>query len=141
MAQLTEFAGNNLVLVAALLVIAALIIKIEINLKLSSIPQLNVNEAVRLMNNGDVIVLDVRESKEYSTGHIQDAVHIPISALGKRANELEKYKDKEILAYCRSGSRSNQACRTLGKRGFAKVNNLTGGIMSWSSASLPLSKK
>jgi len=141
MAQLIEFAGNNLILFSALGVIAALIIKTEVALKLSNVQQLDTNQAVRLMNDTDVVVLDVRENNEYSTGHIQDAVHIPMASLGKRMNELEKYKDKNILAYCRSGNRSNQACRTLSKLGFAQVSNLAGGVMSWSSASLPLTKK
>jgi len=141
MAQLIEFATNNLLLVAALAVIAALIIKTEIGLKLSNIKQLNVNEAVRLMNDDNVVILDVREGSEYSSGHIRDAIHIPISSLVKRLNELEKYKNKPILAYCRSGSRSNGACNTLSKQGFESVSNLAGGIMSWTSANLPITKK
>ena len=141
MAQLIEFAGNNLVLVAALAVIALLIIKTEISLKFNNIQQLNINDAVRLMNNDDVVVLDVRENNEYSTGHIRNAIHIPMASLNKRINELEKYKNKAILAYCRSGSRSNQACRSLSKLGFEKVSNLAGGIMAWTGANLPVSKK
>ena len=136
-----EFAANNLMLVAALAVIATLIIKTEIGLKLSNIPQLNANEAVRLMNDDDVIVLDVRESSEYSAGHIRDSIHMPISGLVKRLNELDKHKNKPILAVCRSGSRSNSACRTLSKQGFENVSNLSGGIMSWSNANLPVTKK
>jgi len=141
MAQLIEFAGNNLILVAALLVILTLILKTEIGLKFNNVPQLNVNDAVRLMNDDDVVVLDVRESSEYSAGHIRDSIHIPIGALSKRVNELEKYKNKKILAYCRSGNRSNTACRTLSKQGFENVNNMSGGVISWSAANLPLSKK
>ncbi len=140
MAQLIEFAGNHLVLASALAVITLLIIKAEIDVRLSNVKQLNVNDAVRLMND-DAIILDVRESSEYSTGHIPNAIHIPMSSLVKRINELEKYKQKNILAYCRSGSRSNSACRTLSKQGFESVNNLSGGIMSWSNANLPVSKK
>jgi len=141
MAQLIEFAGNNLIMVAALLVILTLILKTEIGLKLNKIPQLNVNDAVRLMNDDDVVVLDVRESNEYSTGHIRDSIHIPIGSLNKRIGELDKFKNKKILAYCRSGNRSNTACRTLSKQGFENVNNMAGGVISWSGANLPLSKK
>jgi len=141
MAQLIEFATNNLLLVAALAVIAALIIKTEIGLRLSNIRQLNVNEAVRLMNDDNVVLLDVRESNEYSSGHIRDSIHIPMSSLVKRISELEKYKSKQILAYCRSGSRSNSACNTLTKQGFEKVSNLAGGIISWTNANLPVTKK
>ncbi len=141
MSQLIEFAGNNLILVTALAVIAALILKTEIGLKLSNVPQLNVNDAVRLLNDDDVVVLDVRENNEYSSGHIRNAIHIPMASLTKRANELEKHKNKTILTYCRSGNRSNGACRTLNKLGFEHVNNLAGGIMGWTSANLPISKK
>ena len=141
MGQLIEFAGNNLILVAALLVITTLILKTEIGLKLNKVPQLNVNDAVRLMNDDDVIVLDVRESNEFSTGHIRDAIHIPVGSLSKRISELEKHKNKKVLAYCRSGNRSNHACRILSKQGFENVNNMSGGVISWSSANLPLSKK
>lgn len=141
MAQLMEFATANIMLVAALAVITALIIKTEIGSRFSKIQQLNVNDAVRLMNGDNVVVLDVRESSEYSTGHIRDAVHIPISKLVSRITELEKFKNKHILAYCRSGSRSNGACNTLSKQGFENVSNLAGGIMGWSSANLPVTKK
>lgn len=141
MAQLIEFAGNNLILVAALLTITLLIVKTEVGIRLSTVQQLNVNEAVRLMNEDDVVILDVRENNEYSSGHIRDSIHIPMSALGKRVNELEKFKNKKVLAYCRSGARSNSACRTLSKQGFENVSNLSGGILSWSSANLPISKK
>lgn len=141
MAQLTEFATNNLMLVAALAVIAILIIKTEIGVRFSNIQQLNVNEAVRLMNDENVVLLDVREGNEYSSGHIRDSIHIPMSALSKRISELEKYKNKQILAYCRSGSRSNSACSSLSKQGFESVSNLAGGIMSWTNANLPITKK
>lgn len=141
MSQLIEFATNNLILVVALVVIIALIVKTEIGLKLSNILQLNVNEAVRLMNDEDVVILDVREASEYSAGHLRDSIHIPAGALAKRLTELEKHKNKKILAYCRSGNRSNSACRTLNKQGFENVYNLAGGIMSWSSANLPVTKK
>lgn len=141
MAQLIEFAGNNLILVVALMTITLLIVKTEVGVRMSNILQLNVNEAVRLMNDDDVIILDVRESSEYSSGHLRDSIHIPISALSKRVSELEKFKNKKILAYCRSGARSNTACRTLNKLGFENVSNLAGGILSWTNANLPVSKK
>jgi len=141
MTQLIEFATNNLIMVAALAIIAALIIKTEVELKFSKVAQLTAHEAVRLMNGNDVVLLDVRENDEYSSGHIRDSIHIPVSSLQKRINELDKYKNNKILAYCRSGNRSNTACRTLNKQGFEKVSNLAGGITGWTSADLPVTKK
>ena len=136
-----EFAGNHLMLFGAFVVVSALIIKMELESRFSGIKQLNPSEAVRLMNNDEVVVLDVREANEFSTGHINKASHIPMSALKKRINELEKYKNRHVLAYCRSGSRSNYACKVLKKEGFENVYNLSGGVMNWSSANLPLTKK
>ena len=140
MSQLIEFAGNHLLLFGGFIVVTALIIKMELESRLSGVEQLRPLEAVRLMDD-DTVVLDVREAQEYGSGHIKQSVHIPMSALKKRMTELEKYKNRKILAYCRSGSRSNYACKLLKKSGFENVYNLSGGIMGWSSANLPLTKK
>ena len=141
MSQLIEFAGNHLLLFGAFVVVTFLIVKTELETRFSNVSQLNAVEAVRLMNDDDTVVLDVRESSEFSGGHIKNAIHIPMSALKNRLTELEKYKNKPILAYCRSGSRSGYACKLLNKAGFEKVHNLAGGVMGWSSANLPLTRK
>jgi len=67
-------------------------------------------------------------------------VHIPLSEFKSRLSELDKYKDKPVIAYCRSGSRSFSACKTLKKAGFETVSNLQGGIMAWQSQNMPVSK-
>lgn len=140
MSQFIEFAGNHLLLFGGFIVVTALIVKMELESRLSGIAQLGPAAAVRLMDD-DTVVLDVRETQEYGNGHIKDAVHIPMSALKSRVSELEKHKNKNILAYCRSGSRSNYACKLLKKNGFDNVYNLSGGVMGWSSANLPLTRK
>lgn len=141
MSQLIEFANNHLLLLGALVVILTMIIKMEFESRFSGIPQLMAADAVRLMNNDDTVVIDVRESQEFSQSHIKGATHIPMSALKNRLTELEKYKDRPVLAYCRSGSRSNYACRVMKKAGFEQVNNLAGGVIGWESANLPLTRK
>lgn len=141
MSQMIEFAGNHLLLFAGLMVVLVMIIKTELDSKFSGVGQLNPAGAVRLMNDHETLVVDVREANEMSSGLIKGAMHIPVSALNKRISELEKYKDRQVLVYCRSGSRSNYACKVMKKAGFEKVNNLAGGIMAWSSANMPLAKK
>jgi rhodanese-related sulfurtransferase len=94
-----------------------------------------------MINREDAIVVDVREAAEYAQGHIPNSKHIPLSALEKRLTELEKHKDKAVIVNCASGNRSNSACGTLRKHGFAKVFNLTGGISAWDQAGLPITKK
>jgi len=141
MSQLIEFASNNLILVAAFFVVLTLIIKAELESRIGGVPQLGAVEAVRILNDDNTLVLDVREANEYSGGHIRNAVHVPLTALDKRLNEVEKYKDRPVLVYCRSGSRSYSACKKLKKAGFETLYNLKGGIMAWSSANLPVTSK
>ena len=136
-----EFISNHPYLFLALFIVTVLIIKAEIDSRLSGVTQSNVQEAVRLMDQEGMLILDVREASEYSAGHLRQALHIPMSALKSRANELDKYKNKTILAYCRSGNRSNSACRQLKKSGFDQIYNLSGGIMAWTNANLPVTKK
>ena len=94
-----------------------------------------------MINHDDALVLDVRENKEYNEGHIINSLHIPLSNIKTRMNSLEKYKSKKVIIACRSGHRSGQACATLKKEGFENVFNLSGGVMAWESANLPLIKK
>jgi rhodanese-related sulfurtransferase len=98
-------------------------------------------EATLLMNREDALVLDVRESGEWSSGHIPGARHITLAQLEKRMSEIEKFKDRPIIICCASGNRSSSACGKLKKGGFEKVFNLSGGISAWLGANLPLTTK
>jgi rhodanese-related sulfurtransferase len=64
-------------------------------------------------------------------GHIKGAVNIPIDELEKRLDELKRYKNFEIIVYCKSGTRSKRASEILVKNGFKRVYNLSGGIIQW----------
>ncbi len=88
----------------------------------------------------DIVILDVRTEQEYrQDGHLKGAKLIPLQELGKRLSELEPYKKREILVYCRSGHRSVKASRLLADRGF-KPLNIEGGIIGWKHAALPTLK-
>lgn len=93
------------------------------------------------MNREDAVVLDVRETSEWGTGHIPGSRHITLTQLEKRISEIEKFKSRPVIVYCASGSRSNSACSTLKKAGFEQVFSLTGGIAAWGEANLPITKK
>jgi sulfur dioxygenase len=79
----------------------------------------------------DVTLLDVREPNEITgeLGAIDGIVHIPLGALVARANEIPR--DKPVVAICRSGRRSAQACAILERAGFDDVANATGGMLQW----------
>jgi len=140
MDQMLEFVSNHMLMSAAFVVVLSLIIKMELERFTSNITQVNPFEAIRQLNDQDAVVLDVRETKEFNDGHLKDALHIPLSEFKSRISELDKYKDKPVIAYCRSGSRSFSACKTLKKAGFETVSNLQGGIMAWQSQNMPVSK-
>jgi len=79
----------------------------------------------------NVLLLDVRTKEEFSEEHIKNALNIPVQELEKRLDELKKYKNFEIIVYCRSGARSRRASEILVKNGFKFVYNLSGGIIEW----------
>jgi rhodanese-related sulfurtransferase len=141
MAQLVEFAGNHLYLIAALAVILILLAQ---NLladggKNSVSPQL----ATELINRKDAVVVDVRPIADYSKAHIINSINIPATSLKNQLGQLDKHKDKgvPVIVACRSGAQSSVACKLQSKSGFEQVYNLKGGILAWQSASLPVSRK
>jgi rhodanese-related sulfurtransferase len=140
--QLTEFATNNALLVIAFFALIAVIIFNEAKNIGQKFTKLSPAAAVQLMNNNDdAIFLDVRESGETANGKITKAIQIPVGSVKERIAELEKHKDKPVVVYCKTGARSSIACNALTKNGFSDVYNLTGGIMSWQEAHLPIGKK
>ena len=79
------------------------------------------------------LLLDVRTPQEYYgiMGHVKGCKLIPLDQLMNRIDELEEYKDKEVVTICHSGARSNMAARLLVQNGFTDVRNLTGGMLIW----------
>lgn len=71
----------------------------------------------------DALLVDVRTPAEYSAGHAEGAVNIPVSELGERLGELGA-KDRPIAVYCRTGNRSGYAKRYLEGQGFTRVVDL-----------------
>ena len=76
-----------------------------------------------------MVLLDVRTDKEYASGHIPGAVHVPLSEIGDRIKKLKK--DKEVVVYCQNGSRSIWAIKRLMGMGYTSLFNLKGGFNAW----------
>lgn len=90
----------------------------------------------RLQTPPHPVLLDVRTDAEHRSGALRGSVHIPLQELRRRADELAKHKDREIICYCQTGSRSVTAALTLKRLGHT-VGNLRGGIAEWNFAQLP----
>jgi len=94
--------------------------------------EISVEELKQRLDNGEQLhIIDVREPEEYAEFNI-GARLIPLGrVLAMQVDELEDYKDEEIIVHCRSGKRSAQACLFLETMGYSNCRNLTGGILAW----------
>jgi len=86
------------------------------------------------------LLLDVRTEAEHRSGAIKGSLHIPVQQLRKRSDELAKHRDREIICYCQTGSRSVAAALALKRLGHT-VGNLRGGIAEWNFAHLSATKR
>jgi len=76
-------------------------------------------------------LLDVREDHERADYNI-GGVHIPLGKIqALQTDDIDDWKDKEVIIYCRSGNRSGIAAMFLEQSGFTNVVNLTGGMLAW----------
>lgn len=97
-------------------------------------------DAHRLVEEGDVEVIDVRTPEEYAEGHIEGATLIDFYEpdFAERIDELDR--DTEYVVYCRSGNRSGQATAMMADQGFTAVTDVDGGIVAWEAAGLPVTR-
>lgn len=81
------------------------------------------------------LLIDVRTPEEFTSGHIDGSVNIPVEEMQGRLDEIPG--DAPIVVYCRSGNRSATAARILTDAGYAPVYDL-GGIQDWVAEGLPV---
>jgi rhodanese-related sulfurtransferase len=105
-------------------------------IQIRSIKHYSAQEAsLKVKKERNVVLLDVRSDTERKQGSIRGSFHIPITSLATSTNELKKFKDAEIICYCRTGNRSLNAAVKLKKLGF-NAANLKGGMIRWNAAGL-----
>ena len=96
-----------------------------------NVPEVTVSDLKALMDNGSgPHLLDVRRPDERELANIGGS-HIILDQLPTRLEELEAYKEKSLVVYCRSGARSSRAVQFLIHHGFSDVKNLKGGMIAW----------
>lgn len=118
MALFLDFLTQQWILVGAL--IAALLLLWNHESRKSG-QSLSPQQAISLVNSGDGLFVDLRDSSEYGHGHIVSALNIPSSKLDGRVAELEKYRDKPIVLVCKMGQHSGAAGKKLKALGFGQV--------------------
>jgi len=140
MDQFIDFLFEEWLFTAAFVFITILILRSFLEPIMTGVKTIKAQEAVRLMNDENTVVLDVRLEKEFKEGHIMDSIHIPLGAIATRIKELTNYQDKDVILYCQTGMRSKQAGSILKKHGFTTMYSIEGGINGWLNANLPINK-
>lgn len=90
---------------------------------------------------GSARLIDVREAHELTSelGHIVGVEHVPLPTVAARASAWRK--DETLILICRSGGRSIRAAEALVRSGFTRVCNMTGGMLAYNAAGLPIETK
>ena len=96
-------------------------------------------EALLLSDRNDVLIVDVRDVEEYQKNRLPGAIHAPRSHIeeladleyGHRHPELSAARERMVVLYCRSGSRSALATVAFQEMGFQNIHSLAGGITVW----------
>lgn len=136
--QLIEFVINHWILVS---VFVALLVALAVVESQRAGRKVGPQEAVMLLNRDEAVVVDIREKKEFSEGHIKGAIHIPMAKLKESDNQLRKHSDKLILLVDKAGQHSGMAVKELPKDHGLNVARLSGGMMEWRNANLPVTTK
>ena len=107
----------------------------EYDYKLVKVDNITGREAEKMINDDkhdkDLIILDVREPKDFNNGHLLNAINIPIEDIDKRMDELRNYKSKDIIVYCNTGRNSAEVAEKLVEHGFTDVTNIVDGVSEY----------
>jgi rhodanese-related sulfurtransferase len=91
--------------------------------------------AAEMLARGDAQLVDVREPYEHEAGRISGARHVELAALAAEADTIDR--ERPVIFYCRVGARSAMAAQAFASAGW-DAWNLSGGIVSWVVAGLPI---
>ena len=123
-------------IVSIVIVAAALYYTYFLGAQKGQYGDVTVQEAKRLIEKPNLVVLDVRTPSEYEDGHLPRAINIPVDDLLGRLNELDR--GDEILVYCRTGNRSTRAVGYLNDNDFTRLYHMVDGIVAWVEAGYTL---
>ncbi len=140
MERLIEFIGNNLFWVSIWFAVLIFLIWNLFSDFLLGITTIGPQDLTRRINSDDAVIVDIRNSAEYESGHILGAINIPDKELPQRKKDLQKYIKKPLVVVCQHGNLSSPAVRLLKSDGFEDISSLKGGLTAWQRANLPLSR-
>ncbi|MBC2399322.1 rhodanese-like domain-containing protein [Clostridium tetanomorphum] len=94
--------------------------------------KVSIEQAKKIVDeNKDLVIFDIRTKEEYDSGHIKSAILIPYDQINENIDFIKKYKDKEVLVYCKTGRRSSIAIKALIDNNYSKIYHMNEGISRW----------
>ena len=139
MDRLLEYITHHPWYASGAAIAALLVIAYELRARSENIAAVSPQDVVRMMNQG-ALVIDLRPSEAFATGHVAGARQMSGEQILKASDTLKKQKEKVVVVYDDTGSLGASAVRQLAAQGFTKAFNLRGGIAAWRAENLPLSK-
>ena len=142
--ELSAFFARHYMLCGGWAVVTVMLIAVQVRLLFSNVRRTTPSGATLMVNREEGVFVDVRSLDNYKQGHITNSLSITLSEIrGGRLQRLERSRDKPVIVVGkdRFDTDSFNSARELRKRGFSRVYVLTGGILEWTDANLPLTVK
>jgi len=134
MDQLIEFFGNHLILSLAFFIVLFMIFSLEMGALTNKFKPVTYSELTNLINKDKITLVDLRDEKDYTNGHIIDSLNLTIESIEK--NKINK--QQPVITYSDNDKDSIKAAQEYVKQGYQMVYYLQGGIQSWVENNMPL---
>ncbi len=137
-----EAADDNTIQWLIMLLFAGFILRSHVFGYLLGVKKISVHELTERMSAKPPLVLvDVRTVPEFEAGHAPGALHVPLSELRRRAEEVKGMcRNSEVAVVCRTGNRSLSGSVILRRAGIETVYNVVGGMIHWEGQGYPVRK-
>lgn len=123
----------------ALIVILGLLTLVEFIKQKTGGAKISPATVIRMMNHDNAVIIDVRNTDAYASGHIVGAISLPLTNIEEKYKKIEKLKAQPLIIVCAAGLESPRAAASLLKKGLT-VYILSGGMNAWKTAEMPVVK-
>lgn len=134
------FAQKHWALSLAFIIVFVLLMVVEFIRSKNSARTVTASRATLMINHDNAIVVDIRSADLFKSGHIVDAISLPLSDIETKYTKLDVYKTRPIILCTATGAELGQAVTILNKHQFNDVSILQGGMRGWKEAGMPLVK-
>ena len=138
--QLQTFFANHAMLCLGIVGVTIALIVNELSRFTRGYRAISPHQLTALINRENALVVDVSAAPEFEKGHVVGSRSVVMSQFDPENKQLAKVRELPVALICRTGTTSAIAAKRLAKAGFKHVYWLDGGIASWQSADLPLTK-